>query len=453
MADVTFLSSTLVLTVLCYILGTEGKAFVRLCYFTNWSNGRQSPYARFQISDIDPSLCTHLVYAFAKLDPDTHAIVPFYGDEDPRPRQEGRYREFNNLKKHYPHLKTLISIGGEFAGSEAFMSVAGSEQRLARFGTTTIDFLRKRGFDGLDVDWEYPNATTRDSFSKLLKTLRTAFEEEKGRNERLILTAALAAGSQHFDGYEVAALTKYLDYANLMTYDYHNAGWQDITGFNSPLFSRKSDRDFSQELSTNWTTQYFLSKGFPAEKILVGVTGAGSYFKLESENNTGVGAPAIKPDSPRKSDLWQMDNRLVYPEMCRVLQSTFVKYVFDEEQQVPYAFLGNNWYGYEDPRSLKGKVEWMLKLGLGGAMFWSLDQDDFKGELCYDGKYPLLRALSSKIGTIEDAHLTDNVNPIIRYLTKYTGGASAAGMVGNGSSKDSALVSVVLMVLVVLGMH
>ena len=66
----------------------------------------------------------------------------------------------------------------------------------------------------------------------------------------------------------------------------------------------------------------------------------------------------------------------------------------------------------------------MLKKGLAGAMFWALDMDDFTGRVCDKGKYPLLKALSHTVGKIEGPHLTDHVNPNIRYLTKYTGTAS-----------------------------
>lgn len=81
-----------------------------------------------------------------------------------------RYREFNSLKNSHPHLKTLLSVGGENAQSKDFVALA---DNMEHFAKTTVDFLRKRGFDGLDIDWEFPeNSATKAIFNKLLKVKR-----------------------------------------------------------------------------------------------------------------------------------------------------------------------------------------------------------------------------------------------------------------------------------------
>ena len=80
-----------------------------------------------------------------------------------------RYKKFNDLKINYPHLRTLLSVGGANAGNEPFIAVSKSSRTLEHFARTTVEFLRKRGFDGLDVDWELPDAATKSYFSNLLK--------------------------------------------------------------------------------------------------------------------------------------------------------------------------------------------------------------------------------------------------------------------------------------------
>ena len=67
-----------------------GKAFIRLCYFASWANTRKSEYAQFDVKDIDPSLCTHIVYAFAVIDTDSHRLTPASPDEDPEVGSTGR---------------------------------------------------------------------------------------------------------------------------------------------------------------------------------------------------------------------------------------------------------------------------------------------------------------------------------------------------------------------------
>ncbi|XP_025108298.1 chitinase-3-like protein 2 [Pomacea canaliculata] len=185
-----------------------------------------------------------------------------------------------------------------------------------------------------------------------------------------------------------------------MTYDYHGP-WNNLTGFNSPLSSRLSNPIFNPTLSMNWTVQYYRSRGLPLEKMAVGVTPVGRVFKLLNATLTYVGAPVDKsPQSlPATSTSWRADEPtlrylhfLFYYIMCRVLESSQVTKTFDDEQKVPYAYIGNEWYGYDDPESVGFKVDWMLKQGVAGAMFWSLDLDDFTGKACNIGPYPVLKA-------------------------------------------------------------
>ncbi|KAL8559148.1 hypothetical protein ACOMHN_046196 [Nucella lapillus] len=429
----SFYFRSLIVVLSACLVEIQGKAFVKFCYFPNWASQRQSKLARFDVHNIDPSLCTHLVYAFATIDVDSRRIVPRYPNEDRTVGQLiGRYQRFNDLKKTNKHLKTLVSIGGEFAGSDDFVAIAKDDNSLQRFAQTTVEFLRKQDFDGLDIDWEYPNATTKAQFSKLLKTLRTAFEDDKSSKERLLLTVALPAGRHRIqDGFDMDVLNRYVDLVGVMTYDYHG-GWSTITGFDSPLFSRASNPQFNQDLSTEWTVNHYLSLGLRADRILVGITAAGTHFQLQDLNNTGVGAPVIKGDQQRLSNIWRLPDRYAYPEICQVVQKASSHRVFDEEQQVPYVYHDNRWFGYEDVQSIESKVAWMLKKGVAGAMFWALDMDDFSGKICNQGLYPLLTALTQTVEKLVGSNPpTKDVNPNINYLTRE--GESSADSMRRGS--------------------
>ncbi|CAG5118511.1 unnamed protein product, partial [Candidula unifasciata] len=374
------------------ILNTQSApvdAFLCVCYFTNWARYRTTA-AKYDVKDIDSNLCTHLIYAFGKLDPTTKQLTA--SDPNVEEGPNGNFRYFNYLKELNPALKTLISIGGQNAHSDGFLAISQSDAVLNSFAKSTVQFLRSRGFDGLDIDWEYPDNNTRAVFTNILKTLRAAFDAEI-TSSKLLLTFAGPAGQWNIDpGFDVKEIAKYVDYANLMTYDYTEAK-ATLTAFNSPLYSRNDSR-FNPTLSTNWTVHYWNSLGMPFNKILVGVTGVGRRMVLQDVMAAAPGSNAT--GEVRKGPNYQLDNGLAYPEICELLKNTSTKRTFDQEQKNPYLVNGDNWVGYEDKESLDIKLQWMTGLGVAGLMFWSLDQDDFTGQFCGDGKYPLLNLVKSK---------------------------------------------------------
>lgn len=122
-----------------------------ICYLGSWANYRPGNGA-FKIQDIDPKLCTHLIYAFVGIKPDGGIRIL----DDNLDNKLGAISKFNALKKAHPKLKTLVAIGGANEKSITFSTVVKSQKLRSAFIKNAVSFVRTRGFNGLDLDWEYP---------------------------------------------------------------------------------------------------------------------------------------------------------------------------------------------------------------------------------------------------------------------------------------------------------
>ncbi|XP_046543797.1 chitotriosidase-1-like [Haliotis rubra] len=359
----------------------SASSFKRVCYFTNWSGDLLIPEAYFKLEDIDPRLCSHLIYAFAKINTETLELLPTRPDDEGEDGELGRYVLFNNLKKDHPGLVTLLSVGGSLQANTGFGKVVESMEKRRKFANNCVAFLRLWGFDGLDVDWEYPGnpPETRTNFTMLLLELRTVFEEESeatGRKRLLLSMAAPVSEDLITQGYEISKVSRLVDFINLMAYDFHGA-WNHISGFNAPLYSRKGDWQFMPDLNVEWAVDTWIKRGAPAEKIVVGIAGYGASYTLADASSNGVGAEVSGPGKPGPYRV--MEGQLAFYEVCEMLDKGEASYAWDDLQKVPYIYNNDTWVGYDDERSVAVKTEWMIQKNMGGVMLWSLDLDDFKG--------------------------------------------------------------------------
>ena len=169
---------TALLTVLFSIFTTNVFAQTSnrvVAYFTDWAQYRAGS-CKFTPQNIQPQYFTHINYAFAKIDSNNQVQSVEWNDAG----SGGMYEQVNALKTQYPNLKTLISIGG-WTLSDAFPRMASTAASRATFIQSAMKYSRTNGFDGIDIDWEYPgfaehsgSSADKVNFTSLLREFRTS---------------------------------------------------------------------------------------------------------------------------------------------------------------------------------------------------------------------------------------------------------------------------------------
>ncbi|XP_025423968.1 probable chitinase 10 isoform X2 [Sipha flava] len=365
-----------------------------VCYFTNWAWYRPSP-GKFFPEDTDPNLCTHVVYGFATLDYTDLVIRVFdsWADVD-----NGFYERVVALKRR--GVKVSIGLGGwNDSAGDKYSRLVNNRSSRKKFIYNVLNFMDKYGFEGLDLDWEYPKCwqtncnqgpdSDKNAFSNFVMELKQAFKPHG-----YLLSAAVSPSKVVIDsGYDVPILNQYLDWIGVMAYDYHGQ-WDKKTGHVAPSYYHPED-DIPY-FNLNSTVHYWIEKGANSRKIVLGVPLYGQSFTLSNPKVHGLNAPASGPGEAGK--FTRSAGFIAYYEICRKLATEQWTVVQDPGYRMgPYAYSGNQWVGFDDVETVKRKAEYVKSMNLGGAMVWALDLDDFRN-VCGQGNYPLLGAITETLG-------------------------------------------------------
>ncbi|CAM4403433.1 glycoside hydrolase family 18 protein [Paenibacillus tarimensis] len=349
-------------------------------YYTGWST-----YSGRQIADLDGSKLTHINYAFANIGADykitlgdSYADVEkrFTGDQTGQPFY-GNFNQLLKLKQRYPHLKTFISVGG-WSWSGRFSDAALTDASRTVFANSAVEFIVKYGFDGVDIDWEYPvvggapggvnRPEDKQNFTLLMQKLREKLDEQGARDgKRYLLSFAGGAGAYYANNVELAKLQSYADFVNIMSYDIHGP-WDTRTGLNAPLYKDPASV-FAGATSVHDTVQLYIRSGVPAAKVVMGV----AFYGYKYDNAANVNGGLYQTYSGSAA--------VTYSEItANYLNKGYVRY-FHKDSLVPYLFNGSSFITYDDPESMRIKGEYVRNQSLGGAMIWALSQDSVSGEL------------------------------------------------------------------------
>ncbi|KYN43441.1 putative chitinase 2 [Trachymyrmex septentrionalis] len=357
-----------------------------VCYYGSWAGYRNGD-GKYDISQMDSTLCTHMIYGFVGINSDGSIRVLDAWNDLADNYGLGGFKKFGDLRKKSPSTKMMVAIGGWNEGSSTFSTVAGSSTLRQKFAKNAAEFLDKHGFDGFDIDWEYPNQrggkeADKKNFVEMLKAVKTELKK-KGKILSIAVGAAESLATLSYD--PISQIAANVDFINLMTYDLHGT-WDGVTGHHAGLYSPTS----GDKLNVHAAVLYWLKKGCPPEKLILGVPFYGRAFTLSNSNNNGIGAPSSGPSL--SGPYTQEGGYLGYNEICTKLKEGGWTVIHGNKEKSPYAYKGNQWVGYEDEQSIKVKADYVKEKGLGGLMTWSIDTDDFRG-IC-GTKNPLLKAMN-----------------------------------------------------------
>ncbi|QGQ18533.1 chitinase [Cellulomonas sp. JZ18] len=355
-------------------------------YFAEWG-----VYGRnYHVKDIDTSgsaaKLTHILYAFGNTTGGRCSIGDSYADYEKAYTAEqsvdgvadtwdqplrGSFNQLRELKKKHPHLKVIWSFGG-WTWSGGFTQAAQDPQAFAESCYNLVEDPRWADvFDGIDVDWEYPNAcglTCDTSGPQAFDRVVTALRNRFGPNN-LVTAAITADGSDggKIDATDYATAAQKLDWIMPMTYDYFGAfNPSGPTAPHSPLTAYPGipQAGFNSEAAVN----KLIAKGIPARKILLGVGFYGRGWNGVTQSAPGGSASGAAPGTYEQG----IEDYKVLKQRCPATGTV---------GGTAYAHCGSQWWSYDTPQTIAGKMTWARNKGLGGAFFWELSGDTSNGEL------------------------------------------------------------------------
>ncbi|HEY9183806.1 MAG TPA: glycoside hydrolase family 18 protein [Salegentibacter sp.] len=322
-----------------------------------------------KFEEIAAEKVTHINYAFANIK--EGKIIE--GD----PKDTRRLKKINSLKEKNPDLKVLISVGG-WSWSGGFSEAVATKTAREEFANSGIAFLKKHNIDGIDLDWEYPgqpgagnphSPEDKQNFTSILKLFRKKLDSLGKLDEaNYLLSIATAANQNYLDHVELNKIHPFLDFINIMSYDYQG-GWNDSTSHHTNLYVSETDPDTYKQ-STKTAVEEHLATGTPREKIIIGVAFYGRGWHKTEDENFGL---------HQKS--YGNSFSINYREIKDSLKSAeYIRY-WDETAKAPFLWnkITRTFITYDDVASIKEKAEFIEENKLGGAMFWQYHGDD--GEL------------------------------------------------------------------------
>ncbi|KND94314.1 Chitinase 1 [Tolypocladium ophioglossoides CBS 100239] len=378
-------------------LDKRAGGYVNSVYFTNWGiYGRN-----YQPADLPASEITHVIYSFMNVRPDgtvfsgdTYADLekhypsdcssgltfpcpccapikvlaanhPLLAWNDVGNNAYGCVKQLYLLKKQNRNMKVVLSIGG-WTWSTNFAAVASSAATRSTFAQSAVTIMKDWGFDGIDIDWEYPaDDTQAGNMVLLLQAVRQEVDSYAAKSAggyHFELSIAAPAGPTNYNRLHMQALGQALDHINLMAYDYAGS-WSNFSGHDANLFGNPSNPN-SVPFNTDDAVRAYIKGGVPANKMVLGMPLYGRAF----ESTDGIGKPYTGVGSgSRENGIWDY----------KVLPKAGATVSYDNVAKGYYSYDAGTkeLISFDTPDMINQKVSYLKGQGMGGSMFWEASGD------------------------------------------------------------------------------
>lgn len=318
---------------MCVACSADSQKKLVVGYYPSWNK------ASYPANVVKYEYLTHIIHSFVYPTDDGNDLIIPSGFEFPALISSA----------HQKGVKVILGIGG-WGQSLGFSPMTADSSKRGKFIRSVISMCKTNGYDGVDLDWEYPKSSDRANMTSLMRELK---QELILVNPQMSLSIA-APSSDWNNGYDWNEAKNILDWIGIMTYDFHGS-WTNHSGDNSPLYQPKSDNDGSIEQSV----KYYLSKGVPADKLCIGVGFYGWLFT----------SPSLYGPSSAAS-------QITYTNIIPRLNSGW-KYNWDSVSCVPYLTNPDNTQvlSFDDSVSVRYKCDYIKKQNLKGLIIWAIGQD------------------------------------------------------------------------------
>ncbi len=359
---------------------------VKLGYFIEWGVYGRNYNVKNLVTSGSAEKITHINYAFGNVTDGKCAIGDSWADYEMPVSAEnsvdgvadtddqalkGNFNQLRELKAKYPNIKILWSFGG-WTWSGGFGEAAKDPAAFAQSCYDLVEDPRWADvFDGIDIDWEYPNACglTCDTsgptaYRDMMKALRAKF------GSRYLVTAAVTADASSggkISAVDYAGAAKYLNWYNVMTYDFFGA-WAAAgpTAPHSPLFPYAGIPQ--KGFTSAEAIAAYKKQGVPSKKLLLGIGFYGRGWTGVTQAAPGGTATGAA------TGIWEngFEDYKVLETICPATGTV---------GGTAYAHCGSDWWSYDTPATILGKMKWARSQDLGGAFFWEFSGDTSDGDL------------------------------------------------------------------------